>query len=172
MNFGQTWIESNLTPVHLKTCFQEFSCAIFKFYDHCGNSAVICLRSKYSWGRHKDMAHASWIESRHLWRESRLHPTTALRFCFSHSNSVHQVISNLKEPVGAEKTKVHNHTKHSLLPSPPASNLFHQFKMKNKRKYACQTEVKNTAEHTPSEENYNYQDQNTTQMLATNLRLC
>lgn len=34
--------------------------------------------------------------------------------------------------------------------------------------------VKNTAEHTPPEENYNYQDQNTTnvQMLATNLRLC
>lgn len=53
---------------------------------------------KYSFGHHKDATHASWIESRHLWRKNCLHLTTGLQW-FSHSDSVHWVTANLRELV-------------------------------------------------------------------------
>lgn len=72
-----------------------------------------------------------------------------------------------------EETKEHNHTNQTHTHNPSSPHFIHGKKIQ-KRKSACQTEVKDTVAHTPSEENYNYQDQNTTnaQMLATNLRLC
>lgn len=61
---------------------------------------------------------------------------------------------------GMEETEEHDHTDYDYPPihlHPPSF-----IKYEEKRKQACQTEVKNTAEHTSSEQDYNYQDQKTT----------
>lgn len=103
----------------------------------CKMCSYLC---EYSWGHHKDTTHASWIESRHLWRENRLHLTTGLQ-CFSHSDSVHWVTANLKERVSCVTCSRHVENQRAqphkpqppLLPS-PVSTLFHQLNDVKKEK--------------------------------------
>lgn len=79
--------------------------------------------------------------------------------CCSHSNSglsaewllTWKNQSAVLLAAGTEETKEHNHTHHNHpapLPPPPPPPLFHQLKMKGKKRKACQTEDKTTAEHT------------------------
>lgn len=142
----------------LKTLLDLFLISVDTLTLHTGY-----LYEGSTWGQHQDTARASWTESGTC-RGRRA--AVCQRFygvCHDQTRAAEPPNNQSGVLLAAGKRP-----QPALLPLPVHPS--HE----DKRKKACQTEVKSTAGHSSSEENYNYQVQHHTnaQMLATDLRLC